>query len=100
MSFRMIAVIASLFAGVALTATPALAQEAPDALVKRVSQEVIQIIKSDPLVQAGNEARIREVMESKLGPHFDFTRMTSLAMGRNWRSATPEQQKQLTDEFK
>ena len=100
MSFRMIAAIASLFAGVALAATPALAQEAPDALVKRVSQEVIQIIKSDPLVQAGNEARIREVMESKLGPHFDFTRMTSLAMGRNWRSATPEQQKQLTDEFK
>ena len=100
MSFRMIAAIASLFAGVALAATPALAQEAPDALVKRVSQEVIQIIKSDPLVQAGNEARIREVMESKLGPHFDFTRMTSLAMGRNWRSATPEQQKRLTDEFK
>ena len=100
MSFRMIAAIASLFAGVALIATPALAQEAPDALVKRVSQEVIQIIKSDPLVQAGNEARIREVMESKLGPHFDFTRMTSLAMGRNWRSATPEQQKRLTDEFK
>jgi phospholipid transport system substrate-binding protein len=96
----MIAAIASLFAGVALIATPALAQEAPDALVKRVSQEVIQIIKSDPLVQAGNEARIREVMESKLGPHFDFTRMTSLAMGRNWRSATPEQQKRLTDEFK
>jgi phospholipid transport system substrate-binding protein len=82
------------------TAVPAAAQEAPDALVKRVSQEVLQIIKSDPLVQAGNEARIREVVEIKLLPNFDFTRMTALAMGRNWRVATPEQQKRLTDEFR
>ena len=81
-------------------AVPAAAQEAPDALVKRVSQEVLQIIKSDPLVQAGNEARIREVIEVKLLPNFDFARMTALAMGRNWRAATPEQQKRLTDEFR
>jgi phospholipid transport system substrate-binding protein len=83
-----------------VTAAPAAAQEAPDALVKRVSQEVLQIIKSDPLVQAGNEARIREVIEIKLLPNFDFARMTALAMGRNWRTATPEQQKRLTDEFR
>jgi phospholipid transport system substrate-binding protein len=83
-----------------VTAAPAAAQEAPDALVKRVSQEVLQIIKTDPLVQAGNEARIREVIEVKLLPNFDFTRMTALAMGRNWRAATPEQQKRLTDEFR
>ena len=51
---------------------PALAQEAPDALVKRVSQEVMQIIKSDPKVQAGDQARIREVVETKLLPNFDF----------------------------
>ena len=76
---------------------PALAQEAPDALVKRVSQEVLQIIKSDPKVQAGDQARIREVIETKLAPNFDFERMTALAMGRNWRTATPEQQKQLVD---
>jgi phospholipid transport system substrate-binding protein len=82
------------------TAVPASGQEAPDAMVKRVSQEVLQIIKSDPLVQAGNEARIREVIEIKLLPNFDFTRMTALAMGRNWRAATPEQQKRLTDEFR
>ena len=81
-------------------AVPAAAQEAPDALVKRVSQEVLQIIKSDPLVQAGNEARIREVIEVKLLPNFDFARMTALAMGRNWRAATPEQQRRLTDEFR
>jgi phospholipid transport system substrate-binding protein len=76
------------------------AQEAPDAMVKRVSQDVLQTIKSDPKVQAGDQARIREVMESKLAPNFDFERMTALAMGRNWRDATPEQQKRLTVEFK
>ena len=78
----------------------ALAQEAPDALVKRVSQEVLQIIKTDPKVQAGDQARIREVVETKLLPNFDFERITALAMGRNWRQATPEQQKQLVDQFR
>ena len=78
----------------------ALAQEAPDALVKRVSQEVLQVIKTDPKVQAGDQARIRELIETKLVQHFDFLRMTSLAMGRNWAKATPEQQKRLADEFK
>lgn len=78
----------------------ALAQEAPDALVKRVSQEVLQIIRDDPKVRAGDQARIREVIESKLVQHFDFARMTSLAMGRNWKKASPEQQKRLADEFR
>jgi len=76
------------------------AQEAPDAMVKRVSQDMLATIKGDPLIQAGNEARIREVIEVKLIPHFDFPRMTALAMGKNWRAATPEQQKRLADEFK
>jgi phospholipid transport system substrate-binding protein len=81
-------------------ALPARAQEAPDAMVKRVSADVLATIKGDPLIQAGNEARIREVIEVKLLPHFDFMRMTALAMGKNWRTATPEQQKRLADEFK
>src|SRR5690606_28570727 len=68
----------------ALAGVPAYAQEAPDALVRRVSQEVLQIVKTDPKVQAGDQARIREVVETKLLQHFDFTRMTALAMGRNW----------------
>lgn len=76
------------------------AEEAPDALVKRVSQDVLATIKGDPLIQAGNQARIREVIETKLLPYFDFMRMTALAMGKNWRAATPEQQKRLTDEFR
>ncbi len=81
-------------------AAPAFAQEAPDAIVKRVASDVIATIKSDPAIQAGNEARIRDVLESKLLPHFDFTRMTALAMGRNWQTATPEQQKRVADEFR
>ena len=76
------------------------AQEAPDVMVKRVTQDVVGIIKSDPKVQAGDQARIREVIETKLLPHFDFERMTALAMGRNWRSATPEQQKALVEQFR
>lgn len=87
-------------AALALLPVSVLAQEAPDALVKRVSQEVLQIVRTDPLVQAGNEARIREVIEVKLLPNFDFARMTALAMGRNWRAATPEQQQRLTEEFR
>ena len=81
-------------------AIPALAQEAPDALVKRVSQEALQIIKSDPKVQAGDQARIRDLIETKLTPHFDIDRMTALAAGRAYRSATPEQKKRLGEEFK
>jgi phospholipid transport system substrate-binding protein len=84
----------------AFVAVSAMAQEAPDALVKRVSQEVLGIIKTDPKVQAGDQARIREVVETKLLPNFDFERITALAMGRNWRQATPEQQKQLIEQFR
>ena len=96
----LVRVRATLVACALLAAAPAFAQEAPDALVKRVSQEVLQIIKTDPKVAAGDQARIREVIESKLTPNFDFMRMTSLAMGRNWSKATPEQQKRLADEFR
>jgi len=84
----------------AVLALPAFAQEAPDALVKRVSQEAIAIIKSDPKVQAGDQARIRELIETKLAPHFDIDRMTALAAGRAYRTATPEQKKELGEQFK
>lgn len=99
---RIIARTAGLAAGLvlALVAASAVAQEAPDALVKRASQEVLQIVRTDPKVQAGDQARIREVIESKLLPNFDFERMTALAMGRNWRAATPEQKQQLIREFR
>ena len=92
---------AAVIVAAGLAAVPmAHAQEGPEALVKRVSEDVIVTIKADPQVQAGNQARIREVMETRLAPNFDFARMTALAMGRNWRAATPEQQQRLTDEFR
>ncbi|MEO8849305.1 MAG: ABC transporter substrate-binding protein [Casimicrobiaceae bacterium] len=84
----------------ALVAGTACAQEAPDALVKRVAQEVLDVARTDAKVQAGDPARIREVVESKLAPNFDFTHMTMLAMGRNWPKATPAQQAELTAQFK
>ena len=83
----------------ALVALPALAQEAPDALVKRVSQEALSIIKNDPRVKAGDKAHIRELIKAKIAPHFDMPRMTALAVGRAWRQATPEQKTRLADEF-
>jgi len=89
-------VAATLFAGASLAQAP----EAPDALVKRVAQDVLATIRSDPAIQAGNQARIKDVIEAKLLPNFDFAHMAALAMGKNWRTASPEQQKRLTDEFR
>ena len=66
----------------------ALAQEAPDALVKRVTDEVLAIIKNDKDLQSGNSRKIAELAEAKVLPHFDFTRMTRLAVGRNWQQTS------------
>jgi phospholipid transport system substrate-binding protein len=75
-------------------------QETPDALVKRISQEVLDTAKADKEIQGGNQKRVLEVVEAKILPSVDFQRMTAMASGRFWREATPEQQKQLTDEFR
>ncbi|OGB22504.1 MAG: hypothetical protein A3I66_16735 [Burkholderiales bacterium RIFCSPLOWO2_02_FULL_57_36] len=75
-------------------------QEGPEALVKRISQEVLDIAKQDQEIQAGNNQRILGLVEEKILPHVDFARMTALAAGRFWREATPEQQKDLTREFR
>jgi len=76
------------------------AMEAPDVLVKRISQEVLDTAKADKNIQKGNQKRILDLVEAKVLPYFDFQRMTSLAAGRHWRDATPEQQKQLVSEFR
>jgi phospholipid transport system substrate-binding protein len=85
-----------------LTAAPFVraADEAPDALVKRVSTDVLDTIKSDKLIQAGETNRVLALVDSKVMPNVNFTRMTASAVGRNWRQATPEQKKRLQDEFK
>jgi phospholipid transport system substrate-binding protein len=81
------------------TAALAQAQETPDALVKRVAEDTLSAIRADKDLQAGNPAKVKQLIESKLVPHFDTARMTALAMGRNWRVATADQQKQLTEQF-
>ncbi len=89
------------FSLLALLVPVAQAQEpAPDVLVKSITEEVVAVLKQDKDIQAGNPKKIEELIEAKVLPHFNFTRMTRIAMARNWRLATPEQQKELTGEFK
>lgn len=77
------------------------AQElAPDLLVRTITQDVIAVIKQDKDIQSGNTRKIADLVETRILPHFNFARMTQLAMAVNWRRATPEQQKQLVQEFK
>ena len=76
------------------------AQEGPDALIKRVSSDVIATIKSDKDLQTGNKRKLYDLIDTKIAGNFDFMRMTALAMGKSWRTVSPEQQKVLADEFK
>ncbi len=76
------------------------AQQAPDALVKQVSSEVLDSAKADKSIQAGDVNKVMLLVEAKVMPHVNFQRMTSSAVGRYWRQATPDQQKRLQDEFK
>ena len=78
----------------------AAADEAPDALIKRISAEVLDNIKADKDVQAGDMSKVIGLVDSKIMPNVNFTRMTAAAVGRTWRQATPEQQKRLQGEFK
>ncbi|SFF62551.1 phospholipid transport system substrate-binding protein [Duganella sp. CF458] len=96
---QLIAVATVAFATSAFAA-PAPANEAPDALVKRISSEVLETAKSDKEIQAGNQKKVMDLVETKILPYVDFQRMTSLAAGRYWREATPDQQKQLAAEFR
>ena len=91
----------SLLAGV-VAALPALAQAnpGPEALVRQISEEVIETVKSDREIQAGSLPKIMALVDAKVLPHVNFNRMTAIAVGRPWRSATPEQQKRLLEEFK
>jgi phospholipid transport system substrate-binding protein len=72
----------------------------PDELVKSVASEVIAILKTDKDIQKGDAKKIYALVDAKVLPHFDFTRMTRLAVGRYWKDATPEQQQRLTREFR
>ena len=76
------------------------ADETPDALVKRLSSDVLDTIKADKSIKAGDIDKIMLLVDSKIMPNVNFQRMTSSAVGPAWRQATPEQQKRLQDEFK
>jgi len=90
----------SLLAGVFLLAGNAFsADEAPDVLVKRVTEEVLTIVRTDKDIQSGNSKKAIELVETKVLPHFNFLRMTSLAVGKDWNKASPEQKKRLAKEF-
>ena len=83
-----------------LLAFPVWSMERPDTLVDNTAQEVLTIIRQDKELRAGNHAKILDLIESKILPHFDFKRMTQLAMGKNWSKAAPEQQQTLVNEFR
>ena len=87
---------------VALLPAAAAAQNVvtPDALVKSVTQDVVELISKDQEIKSGSRAKLVSVIEEKVLPHFNFTAMTALAMGQNWGKASPEQKKQLTEAFK
>lgn len=73
---------------------------APDVLVKTVTGQVLDQIKADKQIQSGNITRITELVNEKILPYTDFTRTTRLVMGRNWNTATPQQQQQIVEQFK
>jgi len=76
------------------------ADEAPDAMIKRLSAEVLDLIRSDKTLQSGDITRVMEVVDSKIMPNVNFLRMTASATGPGWRQATPEQRQKLQQEFK
>ncbi|MGH8729062.1 MAG: MlaC/ttg2D family ABC transporter substrate-binding protein [Burkholderiales bacterium] len=84
---------------VAFAAT-AYAQQSPDALVKQVSQEVIEVLKQDKELASGCQDKLLQLVEAKVLPHFDFQRMTRLTVGRHWNNASAEQKEALQGEFK
>src|SRR6476659_1561172 len=80
----------------------AAAQDAgsPDVLVKTVTMEVVDLIQKDREIKSGNRAKLIDVIETRVLPHFNFPAMTALAMGQQWNKANAEQKKRLTEEFR
>lgn len=103
MNRRFLGQVATAFLSITMLVTTSMARdadEAPDALIKRVSAEVLEHIKSDPAVKSGDLRKVIALVDSQIMPNVDFTRMTASSVGRAWRTATPEQKKRLQEEFK
>ncbi len=101
-----ISVVTALFAAGVAAPSAAQAQSAPaaaaapDAFILDLSTEVLNTVKADKAIQAGDLSRVMALVDGKVMPHVNFQRMTASAVGRHWRSASPEQQKRLQEEFK
>jgi phospholipid transport system substrate-binding protein len=102
MKRRVFAILAavSVGLGVALPVQTWAADESADAMIKRMSEEVLAAIKGDKAIRAGDTNRLLELVNSKIMPNVDFQRMTAATVGPAWRQATPEQKKKLQEEFK
>jgi phospholipid transport system substrate-binding protein len=87
-------------AAAACLSLPVFAQQAPNDLVQQVTEEVLEIIRKDREIQNGSTAKVIDLVDKKVLPHFNFARMTALAVGKDWRKANPQQQQQLAGEFK
>lgn len=94
------ALLPSLFLFVGSVSAQTVDQSTPDGLIKTVVSDVMASVKSDPEIQKGNIPRIVELVDKKIVPYTDMRRTTEMAMGPNWKKATPEQQAQLVSEFK
>lgn len=81
-------------------ATVAQANQPADTFIKEITNDVFAAVKGDKAIQSGDLRKIIALIETKIIPHVNFQRMTASAVGRNWRQATPEQQKRLQEEFK
>ena len=86
--------------GVTATFAQAQAAKAPDALIKEVSTDVLDAVKADKSIKQGDVQKVITLVDAKVMPYVNFQRMTSSAVGRYWRQATPDQQKRLQEEFK
>jgi phospholipid transport system substrate-binding protein len=91
---------AALAADAAVPPVAQAAAQAPDVFIKALTTDVLNTVKADKSIQAGDVKKISVVVDSKIMPHVNFQRMTAAAVGRGWRQASPEQQKRLQEEFK
>lgn len=97
---RLLSLVLLLFAMTAPLGAADSVQTPPDALVRDVTNDVLTIVRQDKAIQAGDTGRVLGLVEERVLPHFNFRRMTMLAVGRDWRNATPEQQGKLIEAFR
>jgi phospholipid transport system substrate-binding protein len=104
MKRRVFAMLTAMSVGLGAVSLPHMAwaaeDESPDAMIKRMSDEVLATIKADKAIRGGDTNRLMALVDSKIMPNVDFARMTAATVGPAWRQATPEQKKRLMDEFK